>query len=239
MPELLRDHTELLENYQSAASVVTEYNNSLREIGMLVYSPYIREQIQSLVSEISGKVNNLHALAETVTSLIEYNADKLSKEQYEALAMVAEFILGDELPTTLISALNDNMLKTLKELAELQGKLEAEQSELFAQYNEHILDVNYTALRQRWMEAEQKWFLAKYLDRRAVVNTLSSYSKNRGRVNDNEVMALCDRISAIRKVQGEVNDLIDYLGSTYNIKRELKNLNASTIQLYYERLVKL
>ena len=238
-PELLRDHTELLENFQSAASVVAEYNNSLREIGMMVYSPDIREQIQSLVGEISGKVNNLHTLAWSVASLIECNADKLSKEQYEALAMVAEFILGEELPTTLISSLDDNLLKTLKELAELQGKLEAQQSELFAQYNEHILDVNYTALRQRWMEAEQKWFLAKYLDRRAVVNTLSSYAKSGGRVSDNDVIVLCDKISTIHKLQGEVNDIIDYLGSTYNVKRELKNLNASTLQLYHERLGKL
>ncbi|MBO5717427.1 MAG: DUF4011 domain-containing protein [Alistipes sp.] len=235
-PELLCDHTELLEDFQSAASVVYEYNNSLQEIGMLVYSPDIREQIQSLVGEISGKVNNLHTLARSVASLIEYNADKLSKEQYEALVLVAEFILGEKLPSTLISSLGDNLLKTLKEVAELQGKLEAQQSELFAQYNEHILDVNYTALRQRWMEAEQKWFLAKYLDRRAVANTLSSYSKSGARVSDNEVTALCDKISAIHKLQGEVNDIIDYLGSTYNIKRELRNLNASTFQLYYERL---
>ena len=238
-PELLRDHTELLENFQSAASVVAEYNNSLREIGMLVYSPDIRERIQSLVGEVSGKVNNLHTLARSVASLIEYNADKLSKEQYEAWAMVAEFILEEELPSTLISALNDNLLKTLKELAELQGNLEAQQSELFARYNEHILDVNYTALRQRWVEAEQKWLLAKYLDRRAVVNTLSSYAKSGRRVNDNDVIALCDKISTIHKLQGEVNDIIDYLGSTYNVKRELKNLNASTLQLYHERLGKL
>lgn len=121
---------------------------------MLIYSPDIREQIQSLVGEVSSKVNNLHSLGRSVTSLIEYNADKLSKEQYEALVLVAEFILGEELLSTLISSLDDNLLKTLKELAELQGKLEAQQSELFAQYNEHILDVYYTALRRRWMEAE-------------------------------------------------------------------------------------
>ena len=238
-PELLRDHTELLENYQSAASAVAEYNNSLREIGMLVYSPDVKEQIQSLIGEITEKVNNLHTHAKSVSSLINYNADKLSKEQYEALVSISELILGEELPSTLISALNDNLLKTLKEFAELQERVETQQSELFSQYNEHILDLNYTALRQRWIEAEHKWFLAKYFDRRSVMKTLCSYSKSGELVNGKEVVALCDKIGAIHKLQGEVNDIIDYLGSNYNIKRELKNASASTLQLYHQRLDRL
>ena len=238
-PELLRDHTELLENYQSAASVVAEYNNSLSEIGMLLYSPNIREEIQNLIGEIISNTENQYVLAQSVALLIKYNTERLSKEQYEALMLVSEFVLGDELLLTLISSLNNDSLKTLKELAELQYKLEEQQSELFTQYNEHILDVDYIALRQYWMEAEQKWFLLKYLDRRAVINTLSSYTKSGRRVNDNDVIALCDQISIIHKLQGEVNDIIDYLGSTYKIKRELKNLNASTMQHYYERLGRL
>ena len=238
-PESLRDDTELLENYQSAAGAVAEYAGSLKEIGTLVYSPDIRCQIQKLIGDILEGSDRLKELADSVVRLAGCDIGKLSKPQYEVLELIAEFMVGNEVPSGLISVMDNDLLKALDELTDLRGKLDVQMSELLARYDRHILDVDHKTIRRRWIEAERKWFLAKYLDRRDVVNTLSSYIVNGERIDESEIVELCDRINDIQRLQNDTNDILDFLCRTYNIKRELKDADTPILRSYREKLAML
>ncbi len=237
--ELLREHTELVENYESTAGVVAEYSNSLREIGMLSYSPDVRNRCQELITQTLHEATDLKSVAESVAELLRLNISELTKAQYDAIHTVAWFVLGDPMPLGLIPNLNVELLNGLKELATLRKELEARMAELTARYNEHILDVNSVELRQKWLAAEHKWVLAKYLDRRAVIGTLSSYALDGKRIADGDVLTLCDVLDNIHRIQGEVDEVLDHIDRRYSVKRELRGIDALTLSTFHERLGKL
>lgn len=237
--ERLREHTELIENYESVARMVAEYNNALQEIGLLEYSPDIRSNIQRQIEEFLPCVKQLQSAKDRLSSVLGFSADTPSREQYGALNSVIKVMLDNKVPSIFIANLKDDLLEALCELAELKEELEKHKSVLFTRFNEHILDIDYNALRQHWMEAEHKWLLAKYLDRRNVVNTISSYTLNGSRIDDSAVVDLLNLLDNVHRLQKEFEELLDHIDKSYNIKRELKSADAQQLRLYYDNLCKL
>ena len=235
--ERLREHTEFVENYESVAKMVAEYNNAMQEIGLLEYSPDIRSNIQRQIEEILPCIKQLQSVKDKFSLGLSF--DELSREQYGALNSFVEVMLGSKVPSVFIANLKDDLLNALCELAELKAELEKHKFELLTHFNEHILDIDYKALRQRWMEAEYKWFLAKYLDRRNVVNTISSYTLNGSRIDDSAVVDLLNLLDKVHHLQNEFDELLDHIDKLYNIKRELKSADAQQIRLHYDNLRKL
>lgn len=238
-PDLLREHIETVENYKSTATVVAANNNPLREIGMLVYSPDIRNQIEARIDDIQKYITSTQQNVELFKTHLGYTVDALSKEQYDALLFVAEFIIEGDVPSCLVSVLSSELLSTLKELAELQEKLDKGKTELFASFSEHILQLDVALLRSRWIESEQKWFLSKFLERRSVIKTLSSYMKEKGTVKAEDVTALCDTLESVHSLQREYDEMLDYIGNKFNLKRELKGVEAKQLYHYHNRLAEL
>lgn len=237
--ERLREHTELVENYESVAKLVAEHNNALQEIGLLEYSPDIRSNIQHQIEEILPCVKQLQSVKDKLSLALGLSFDELSREQYGALNSFVEVILGSKVPSVFIANLKDDLLEALCELSGLKEELEKHKSVLFTRFNKHILDIDYNALRQRWMEAEHKWFLAKYLDRRNVVNTISSYTLNGSRIDDSAVVDLLNLLDNVHRLQKEFDELLDHIDKLYGIKRELKSADARLLRSYCESLSRL
>ena len=237
--ERLREHTEFVENYESVARMVAEYNNALQEIGLLEYSPDIRSNIQRQIEEIRPCIKLLQSVKDKLSLALGLSFDELSREQYGALNSFIEVTLGSKVPSVFIANLKEDLLNALCELAELKAELEKHKFELLTHFNEHILDIDYKALRQRWMEAEHKWLLAKYLDRRNVVNTISSYTHNGSRIDDSSVVDLLNLLDKVHHLQKEFEELLAHIDKSYNIKRELKSADAQQLRLYYDNLRKL
>ena len=237
--ERLREHTEFVENYESVARMVAEYNNALQEIGLLEYSPDIRSNIQRQIEEIRPCIKLLQSVKDKLSLALGLSFDELSREQYGALNSFIEVTLGSKVPSVFIANLKEDLLNALCELAELKAELEKHKFELLTHFNEHILDIDYKALRQRWMEAEHKWLLAKYLDRRNVVNTISSYTHNGSRIDDSSVVDLLNLLDKVHHLQRVFEELLAHIDKSYNIKRELKSADAQQLRLYYDNLRKL
>ena len=232
----LRTHTELIENYESVAKMVAEHNNDLREISLLEYSPDIRASVQNHIEEILSKIESLQKVKGDLIALIGFSATDLTKEQYDALNSVVEVLLGNEIPNGFIANLNADFIKALSELADIKEQLEKRTTELFARFNEHILDIDYKSLRQRWIEAERKWFFAKYLDRKSVINTLSSYANNGIRVDETSVLSIFNELDKVSCLQKGSDELLDHIDKSYHIKRELKSVDAHQLRLHYNAL---
>ncbi|MBR5898808.1 MAG: DUF3320 domain-containing protein [Muribaculaceae bacterium] len=235
--ERLREHTELVENYESAARSVAEYNNALREVNLMEYSPKTRETIQNQIEAILSEIKILINLRGELSTVLGTSIDNLSREQYAALNTITEILLdGQEIPSNLIANIKEDLLKALHELTEFKKQLDNEKHQLLTRFNEYFLNVDYRALRQRWMAAEHKWFLAKYLDRRSIVNTISSHTHNGKRIDVATVPDILTKLDTVHRLQKECDELIEYIDKSYNIKRELKNADAQQIHFYHNRL---
>ncbi|MGN0007927.1 MAG: DUF3320 domain-containing protein [Alistipes sp.] len=235
----LREHAELVENYESVARMVPEYNNALQEIGLLEYSPDLRSNIQHRIEEILPMVKQLQSVKDRLFAGLGFSVKQLSREQYEALNSVVEMMLVGKIPSEFIVNLKEDLLQTLCELTELKEELEQQERELFGSFNEHILDIDYRALRQRWIEAEHKWFLAKYIDRKNVVNTISSYTRHGGHIEDSAVIGVLNMLDKAHRLNNEFNELLDHVNKTYNIKRKIKSADAQHLRSCYDNLCQL
>ena len=234
--ELLREFTELVENYESVAGMISEYNNELREIDLLEYSPELRAEIQSIIDDILPIIVQQQKLHSELTTAMSLTAGALSQEQYAALGAIVEIYRNSEIPSALIANLNEDLLGTLRDLATIKQQLCAIRSELLSMFSEHILDVDYKALRMVWIEAEHKWFMARYFDRRGVVNRLSSYALNGKRVEKESVLETLTKLDTVHRLQQQYDELIGHADRLYNIKRELTSAEADELNTYYEQL---
>ena len=238
-PEIMREDTELAQNFESVANVVAEHANALHEIGLLEYSPDIRSNIQHHLHEVGPKIANVRSLSQSLSALFNYSAEKMSRAHYAALSDIANIILGEEIPIQLIEGLNNDVVRSLTELAELCQSAEKMNVEILSRFNEHIFDMDYTSLRRRWVESEHRWFLPKFFERRSVKGVISSYSRNGSSVNDVEVLPLCDKLAELHRLQNGVEETLNYLDRICNVKRDLKSVGSARLFSCQEGLSKL
>lgn len=231
----LRTHTELVENYESVAKMVAEHNNDLREIGLLEYSPDIRTSIQNHIEEILSKVESLQKVKDKIATLLGFSTTEFTIEQYGAIHYAFKILLNNEFPSEVIANLNEDFIKRFRDFVYIQQSIEELMTELFARFNKHILDIDYKSLRQRWIESEHKWFLVKYLDRKNVINTLSSYANTGVRVDETSVLSIFNELDAISGYQKESDRLLDYIDKYY-IKFELKSVDTQRLRRIYNDL---
>ena len=232
----LRTHTELVENYESIANLVAEHNNDLREIGLLDYSPDIKAIIQNHIEEILSNVESLQKVKDELSSLLGFSTTEFTIEQYGAIHYAFKILLNNEFPSEVIANLNEDFIKRFRDFVYIQQSLKELTTVLFTRFNKHILDIDYKSLRQRWIEAEHKWFLAKYLDRKNVINTLSSYANNGVRVDEASVLSIINELDAISGYQKESDKLLDYIDKYYNDKFELKSVDTQRLRRIYNDL---
>ena len=236
-PERLREHTEVVENFESVAKIVAEHNNALREIGLLEYSPDIKNRIHTHIGEILPLLEQQKSLFSALCSTLGLSVSELSRREYDALCSVVEVLLGEEIPSGLISNLKGDFVSMLRKFADLKEQFDNHKSKILARFKEYILELDYKSLRQQWLAAEQKWFMAKYFDKRRIVNTLSSYSLNGERIDDSAVLGLLESIEKTRTAESEMEELLRYhIDSSYEVKCELKRAEAQLLRSYSERL---
>ena len=238
-PELLHEHTELVENYEAVAKMVAEHGNALCEIGLLEYSPELRGNIQTLIDDIAPEVELLKVCRDRLFTELGLTRRDLSREQHVALSTAVEVMLEGTTPSSLVTNLSEKLLEVLGELAKLREQHDNERNTILGIFHEYIFDIDYRALRHRWIEAEHKWFLAKYLERRKITNTLSSYALNGSRIDRGMVPEILAKLDSITRLKIESEERTSHLDSLYRIGQELRNLDPQQLHTYHSRLGRL
>ena len=233
------EHTELVENYQSVAKIVAEYRNALHEVATTIYSPELRNNIEGYIEQILPLIARLQSCHKELYQALGLSTGRLSREQYNALNSTLEVMLNGNLPTKFIASLKEDMVDQLGKLAKAKKICEERKEEILSRFDKHILDIDYRALQQRWIESGRKWFLAKYLSRRRVTRTLSAYALNGKRLEDAAVINLLDTLRVLHKGNEGYDQLLDRIDSAYHIGNELADGDSSQLSLYFELAQKL
>lgn len=235
----LRESTELTENYESVAKTIDQYSNALHEIGVLDYSPELRQSIIAQIDEILPLVKQLQSYHKEICQALGLSTIRLSREQYDALNSTLEIMLSGSLPNKFIASLKEDMVDQLGKLAKAKKICEERKEKILSRFDRHILDIDYKALQQRWIEAGHKWFLAKYLSRRGVTKSLSAYALNGKRLEDATVVNLLDALRVLHKSNEGYGQLLDRIESAYHIGHELADGDSTQLCLYFELTQKL
>lgn len=235
-PGLLQEHSVLAENYASVAGLVAEHGNALREIGLLEYSPDLRASVAELSEDILSENEALRRLRDELFLALKISPAAFSRGQYDAIRSVIEIMLSQPLPEGFVRNLKEEMLKSLEDFAELRAQLDGRKGKLFSRFSEHVLDLDFKSLRRQWMEAESKWFLPKYLDRRGVTKTVLAYSLSGVKAGADGIPEILDEIEAVVRLQQEADGLLGDIGRSYNVRREIVSADAGSLHRMHEGL---
>ena len=235
-PGRLQEHGELAQNYASVASLVAEHGNALREIGLMEYSPDLRASIARLSEDILRENERLRRLRDDLCPALGISSVNFSRVQYDAIRSTIEIMLPQRFPEGFVLNLREDMLGALGDFAELREQLDGRKGKLFSRFSAHVLDLDFKSLRRQWMEAESKWFLPKYLDRRSVAKTVLAYSLSGVRTDAAGIPGILDELEGISILQGEVDSLAGDIDRKYDVRREIVSADAESLQRMHEGL---
>lgn len=239
-PELLREHTELAENFESAATAVAAYGNALKEIGLLEYSPDIRADIGRRISSILPLAGEARQLSGTVLKILGSPYGRLSAEQYSALYDISGLLLEDAVFFKFVHGIDKNPAEALENALGLQECLNGLKTELTGQFRESVIEeVDCRQLRQKWFAAEHKWALPKYIETRSIINRLSSYSKNGKRLDESSVSGLLDNLVEIRTLQERYEETIKGIEEKFGLSGVLRNAGREYLARCHAGLLRL
>ena len=229
-PGLMREQTEVVENYASVAGLVAEHGNALREIGLKEYSPDLRTAVAQLSDEVLNENETLRRLRDELFPLMKIAPDGFGSKQYSAFSKIVRIMLDEKLPEGFVLNLKEDMLGTLGEYADLREQLDGRKGKLFSRFSEHVFDIDFKSMRRLWMEAECKWFLPKYLDRRRVTNAVLAYSLSGAKTDAAEIPGILDELDDISRLQKEADSVTVDIDRKYGVRREIVSADVASLR---------
>ena len=232
-PSIFREHSEAVENYSSVSGIEAVKSNTLKEIGLLEYSPMLREEIKKEANGILPHINQLHETASLLTVIIGNEQNKLSRTQYKALHSIACIISGNTLPDILVKSINSDVVKLLTSVSALREEIDILKGELSTKhFRETILAIDHKALVQRWAKAEKEWFLPRYFGQKSVLNTISAHMLNGKSLQKSDVTHLFELLERSDALHREYDATLQNADCLSQVKEIIIDSDTHTLTLY-------
>lgn len=136
-------------------------------------TPSLQSDLESLTKQGSDLLEKVHEAAEKVNLPVD------SKAKFDALLNLATTIA--HLPNMTPELLKQPDVKAnserVLEVVACGKRMQTVCDDLKKRYTDGFFALPAENLKNQWMVAEQKWFLAKWLDQRSIKKTVAAYSK--------------------------------------------------------------
>ncbi len=238
-PQKYREHEETIESFMSVAEIITGQGNSLKGIGLTEYSPKLRNQITGCINNTVQDIRDFTGTISPLSGVIGNGMCSFTRKQHQAMYDIATTLHGNEIPTSLIVGFESSMLSALEELAALREELETAKCGLQDKYQDKIFETEYEGWRRMWLNAENKWFLMRHIDRNSVIKKFSSLTKGGRQIDKTEIMPLFETLDCIHNLQKRYNETVELTFNSYETRRELAKANASCLNSYKAGLSRL
>lgn len=206
---LLADATdEKVENWRDAVESLIStvnafghpFNHPLADINIADYSTEIKETIARHIREMQDVLSALKPKLSLIATLFGSDFRSVSKRQIEMLPVIIEKLLHipELTPTLLTQPRLNEALQESKEVVMHGKERDRLKNELTKHFSESVLLINADVLLNEWNQAENKWFIAKFLKRRSVKKELKKHALQ-GKIQQAEVVDNLNRIIRYQK----------------------------------------
>ena len=181
-----------------------------------IWTPELRNSVERVLRELNQTVTSLAASAESIAALVGMSSNNWSRQNLKHLAGIADALLNcPSLPQGLLTAGDWEHVKAAIAEAVTHGRTRDQLKEqLFSKYGEGLHGLELDVLSKQWLEAEQSWFLPRWLGCRKIRQTLTTVAQPGYLPQNKDVMPDIHLALAFRREeqfvseQGQVSDLL-------------------------------
>ena len=204
---------ESFETLDEIAKRIDANSIELEDIGLEIFShistgewsPSWQSEVLSLAGEIKSVANELDLAANEYSKALGLNVTFKRLSQLIALQTLSKY-LPDAFAESYgfgFSAQGAMQRKELLELASLVEEFHKQMGQLKNPFKRAVLECELEDLQSQWIDAEEKWFFAKWLGKRSVKK---SFGKNLGKkIHAESIITDFDYLISAKKLHEKIN----------------------------------
>ncbi|WP_418264725.1 DUF3320 domain-containing protein [Flavobacterium faecale] len=218
---LWQQWTDWLPQFQSIASLIVHPSeNPLNALNLPQYSPSINDEISAHTQKLLNLLPDVESKYLSLAKAIHFPFSIQTKSEWEQFVqVVTAFQKLPDIPLELVRYLSDKEnYNVYEEWSKAFNQYLTVLNSILKDYNRNILTTDVSATEIQWKQAQQSWFLPKWLQSRKIKKQLSIF-RNAPFNNDNEVEQLFSYNNQLQEVQYLLQQ-----GRFGNVQQALKNL---------------
>lgn len=200
---LWQQWTDWLPHFQSIASLIVHPSeNPLTALNLPQYSPSVNDEISTNTQKLLNLLPDVESKSQSLAKAIFFPFSIHAKSEWEQFVQVLiAFQKLPDIPLELIRYLSDKENYSIyEEWSKAFNQYKTVLRSILKDYNRNILTANVSAIETEWKQAQQSWFLPKWLQSRKIKKQLSVY-RNAPFNNDSEVEQLFSHNNQLQEVQ--------------------------------------
>ncbi|MEZ5015184.1 MAG: DUF3320 domain-containing protein [Chitinophagales bacterium] len=216
---LLQTWRDTADEVQAVGTAIGHpHNHLLSAFRMTLYSSAIKEEIKDILSELRVAISALSDVSAELKNWTDFSGVVTRTEEdnfYNFLKMVSK--LEDTPPGFMIMEMPDQTLRKVQEAADHGKKRNVFRSALLQRYRDPILQMDANAVELEWREAEQKWFLPKWLKQNSIKKQIKLHALDGSLINRELILPLLQEIQSFQQEEkciqnaADVKEVIGYL----------------------------
>lgn len=218
---LWQQWTDWLPQFHSIASLVVHPSeNPLIALNLSQYAPTVNDEISLQTQKLLSQLPDLQTKSENLAKAIHFPFAIQAKSEWEQFVQVVTALQKlPDIPLELIRYLADKEnYSVYEEWSKTYNHYQTVLNSILQSYNRNILNTDISATEIQWKQAQQSWFLPKWLQTRKIKKQLSVFRINPFK-NDSDV----EQIFAYNNQLQEVQRLLQQ-SRFVSVQEALKNL---------------
>lgn len=200
---LWQQWSDWLPQFQSIASLIVHPSeNPLTALNLSQYSPSVNDEISAQTQKLMNLLPDVESKSQSLAKAIYFPFSIQVKSEWEQFVQVGiAFQKLPDIPFELVRYLSDKEnYSVYEEWNKSFNQYQTVLSSILKDYNRNILTTNVSAVEAQWKQAQQSWFLPKWLQSRKIKKQISLF-RNTPINNDSEVEQLFSHNNQLQEVQ--------------------------------------
>lgn len=175
---LWQQWTDWLPQFHSiAALVVHPSDNPLIALNLSQYAPTVNDEISLQTQKLLSQLPDLQSKSENLAKAIHFPYAIQAKSDWEKFVLVVTALQKlPDIPLELVRYLADKENYSIyEEWSKTYNQYQTVLNSILQSYNRNILNTDISATEIQWKQAQQSWFLPKWLQTRKIKKQLSVF----------------------------------------------------------------
>jgi hypothetical protein len=195
--------TDWIPQFRSiAALIVHPSENPLAALNLSQYSPTMNDEISSQTQKLLSILPNVANKSEKLANTLHFPFSMQAKAEWENFVQVIIIIQNlPDITLNLIRYLSDKEnYAAYEEWSKSYNQYQTVLGSILKSYNRTVLNADISTTENQWKQAQQSWFLSKWLQLRKIRKQLSVF-RNTQFNNDSEIEQLFTNYNQLQEVQ--------------------------------------
>lgn len=200
---LWQQWADWLPQFQSIASLIVHPSeNPLTALNLPQYSPSVNDEIFAHTQKLLNLLPDVESKSQSLSKAISFPFSIQAKSEWqEFVQVVIAFQKLPDIPLELIRYLSDKEnYSVYEEWSKAFTQYQTVLNNILKDYNRNVLTTDVSATETQWKQAQQSWFLPKWLQTRKIKKQLSVF-RNTPFNTDSEVEQLFSHNNQLQEVK--------------------------------------